>query len=147
MVEKTHTAGDVRPSLWPSLWPRLPPEIQGIASKIANYFAPDSDASATEDSYEINIELPGVAIDDIDVSVHNQVLSVKGEKSSERKEEGRSYYFSERCYGAFQRSFRLPPDADAGKVTADFKDGVLTLSVPKSAKKANTGSKIKIRSG
>ena len=141
MVEKTHTAGDVRPSPWP----RLPAEIQDIASRIANYFAPDSDASATEDSYQVNIELPGVAADDIEVSVHNQVLSVKGKKSTERKEEGRAYYFSERCYGAFQRSFRLPPDADAGKVTADFKDGVLTLSVPKTAKETKADTKIKIR--
>ena len=141
MVEKAHTAGDLRPSLWP----RLPAEIQGIATRIANYFAPESDASATEQHYEINIELPGVAAENIDVTVANQVLTLKGEKSFERKEEGRTYYFSERSYGAFQRSFRLPPDAAADNITADFKDGVLAIRIPKTAKTAPSGSKIKIR--
>jgi HSP20 family protein len=141
MVEKTHTAGDVRSSHWP----RLPDEIQGIASKIANFFAPDSDASSTDDTYEINIELPGVAVENIDVSVHDQLLTVKGEKSSEREEEGRAYYFSERSYGSFQRSFRLPPDADANNVTADHKDGVLTLRVAKTAKETKKDTKVKIR--
>ena len=142
MVEKTHTAGEVRSSLWP----RLPSEIQGIASKIANFFAPDSDASTTDEHYEINIELPGVTAENIDVSVHDQVLTVKGQKTFERKEEGRTYYFSERSYGAFQRSFRLPVDANIDGITADHKDGVLTIRVPKTAKKRAEGSKIKIRS-
>ncbi len=143
MVEKGHTAGDVTSGFWP----RLPSEIQSIARRVVNYFAPESDASATSDAYEINVELPGVAQDDIDLSVHDNVLMVKGEKKYQREEKGKTYFFSERAYGAFQRSFRLPPDSLGDQIQASFKDGVLTILVPKSSPKKETGQKIEVQSG
>ena len=71
--------------------------------------------------------------------------TIKGEKRSEREEKGRTYFFSEREYGAFQRSFRLPEDAQADDVTADFKDGVLTVKVPKAGPPPDRTKKIKVR--
>lgn len=137
MVEKSHTAG------W---WPHIYEPIRGIGEKIADWFAPRSEASAVQDCYEISLELPGVNADDIDVSVENGHLTVKGEKRFEREEKGRTYFFSEREYGAFQRSFRLPADAQAGDITADFKNGVLALKVPKAGPPKDRSKRIQIRS-
>ena len=114
MVEKSHTAG------W---WPNLYEPLRTVGQKVADWVAPRSDASAMEDSYEINVELPGVKPDDVDVSVHDNSLVVRGEKKFEREETGKSYFFSEREYGSFQRTFRLPPDADSDHIDATFGDG------------------------
>jgi HSP20 family protein len=135
MVEKTHTAG----------WlPYMSEPLHNLRSRIANWFAPASEASAAEDTYDITLELPGVETDDIDISVDGNALTVKGEKHSERTSEGRTYYFSEREYGAFQRTFRLPPDADAGAISAGHKNGVLQLSIPKVAPKQPASKRIEI---
>ena len=79
MVEKSHTAGS-RPALYEPL--------KSFGEKIADWFAPHSEASAAEDSYDISLELPGVSADDIDVSVHEGHLTIKGEKRAEREEKG-----------------------------------------------------------
>lgn len=137
MVEKSHTAG------W---WPYLYQPLKGLGERIADWFAPRSEASAVQDCYEISLELPGVNADDIDVSVEDGHLTVKGEKRFEREEKGRTYFFSEREYGAFQRSFRLPPDARPDDVTADFTNGVLVLKVPKAGPPQERTKRIQIRS-
>jgi HSP20 family protein len=128
MVEKIHTAGGTESASYPSL---LRP-FHGFRQQIADFFSPQVDAAATGETYEINIELPGVSSDDINIDVHDGTLSIKGEKHSEREEEGKTFFFSERSFGSFQRSFRLPGDVDPDKIGARFKDGVLTISVPKS---------------
>jgi HSP20 family protein len=138
MVEKTHTAG------W---WPQVYEPLRNIGAKIADWFAPASDAASTEDAYEINMELPGVEADDIDIAVNDGQLTVRGEKRFQREEKGRTYYFSEREYGAFQRSFRLPTDADADNVAADFQNGVLTVRIPKTKPRQESAKKIQIRTG
>ena len=137
MVEKSHTAG------W---WPNLYEPLRGIGERIADWFAPRSEASAVQDHYEINLELPGVKAGDIDVSIENGQVTVKGEKRFQREEKGRTYFFSEREYGAFQRSFRLPPDARTDEVTAEFSDGVLALKVPKAGPPPDRTKRIEIRS-
>ena len=81
---------------------------------------------------------------DVELTVHDGLVQVKGEKSSEREEKGDTWFFSERQYGAFQRSFRLPPDADEAKVAADMKDGVLTITVPKSAPRTQNTTRVTI---
>ncbi len=70
---------------------------------------------------------------------------MKGEKHSERKEEGEGYFFSEREYGRFQRTFRLPADAKADGVSADFTNGVLKITVPKIAEEKVQPKKIKVK--
>lgn len=136
MVEKAHTAG------W---WPNLYEPLRGIGEKVADWFAPRSEASAGQSTYDITLELPGVSSENIDVSVHDGSLTIKGEKRSEREEKGRTYFFSEREYGAFQRSFRLPADAQTDDISADFKDGVLTVNVPKVGLPPDRSKKIKVR--
>jgi len=136
MVEKTHTGG---------LWPSLYDPFRNMGSRLAEFLAPASEASLAEGAYRIAIELPGVEDKDIEVTCHDGLVVVKGEKKTEREEKGDTWYFSERQYGAFSRSFRLPPDADGDKIEADLKDGVLTLVVPKSAPKEAAATKVKIK--
>lgn len=135
MVESSHKAG-----LWPSLYEPL----RSMGHKLADWLAPASEASSNGSAYTISMELPGVAEGDIDIGVDAGVVTVKGEKKTEKEEKGETWYFSERQYGAFSRSFRLPPDADEGKVAADLKDGVLTITVPKARPEAASARKVKI---
>jgi HSP20 family protein len=136
MVEKSHTAG------WlPSVYEPL----RQMGEKVADWFAPRSEASALEDYYEINVELPGVKAEDVDITTQDNNLLVRGEKRSERTETGQSFYFSEREYGTFQRTFRLPPDADGDKIDAQFSDGVLRLRIAKQSPSMPKPKKIKIR--
>lgn len=138
MVEKSHTAG-----LWPSFYEPL----RHFGTRVADWLAPASDASSDGEAYRITMELPGVEEGDIDIAVHDGVVTVKGEKSDSREEKGETWYFSERQFGAFSRTFRLPADADDGKVEAKLKDGVLTLSVPKRQPKAAEAQKVQITRG
>jgi HSP20 family protein len=102
MVDRSHTAG----------WlPQAYAPLRRLGEKVAEWLAPKADAALAEDCYEISLELPGVAAGDIDVMVQDGSLTVQGEKRFEHEEAGWTYFFSEREYGAFQRSFRLPPDA------------------------------------
>ena len=142
MVEKSHTAAGQEEGWWPHAYRPL----RNIGQRIADFFAPHADAAATEDEYEVNIELPGVSADNIEVSVHENTLTVRGEKRFQREEKGRTFFFSEREYGAFQRSFRLPPDAALDQVTADFKDGILTVKAPKSGPPSDVARRIQVRS-
>jgi Molecular chaperone (small heat shock protein) len=139
MVEKSHTTG---------FWPGLVDPFRNLAERVSEWIAPASEASGVEDGYKIALELPGVAEPDIHISASDGVVTVKGEKKTAREEQGESWFFSERQYGAFSRSFRLPPDADAGKVEAHLKDGVLTIRVPRKApKQAEAAARIPIRTG
>ena len=143
MVEKSHTAA----SHDTGFWPQIMDPLRSAGEKIANFFAPSADAASTESVYEINVELPGVADEDIVVELHDNVLVVKGEKRFEHEEKGKTYYFSERRFGSFHRSFRLPEDVDADKVSADFTDGVLKILVPKRTPASTKARKIEVRKG
>ena len=136
MVEKSHTAG----------WlPQFYEPFQKFGQKLADWFAPRSDASALKDYYEINVELPGVSADNVDVSVHDGSLIVKGEKHYQHEETGRTYFFTEREYGSFQRTFRLPLDADCDNIDATFTDGVLCLKIAKEKPAKAKEKKVKVR--
>ena len=139
MVEKSHTAGQ---NVW---WPSVMDPLRHAGERIADFFAPSTDASATDQNYEIDIELPGVPSENIHVSVHDGVVTVRGDKHSERTEEGRTFFFSERSYGAFQRSFRLPEDANTEKISAENKDGVLKLKIAKTSPAAEKARQIKVK--
>ena len=138
MVESSHTSG---------LWPQLYEPFRTMGQRFSDWLAPASEASTDETAYRIAMELPGVEEGDIELSVDKGVVSVKGEKKSSREEKGETWYFSERQYGAFQRSFRVPADADETGVSADLKDGVLTITVPKKAPEKASAKTVKIKKG
>lgn len=94
---------------------------------------PRSDVVETDDAVEVSIELPGMDQKDIEVSLTDDTLTIKGEKKVERKDEKRGYYISERSYGAVYRSIPLPPGADPEKAEATFRNGVLTVKLPQTA--------------
>lgn len=89
-----------------------------------------SDVVEAKDHVEVSIELPGMEMKDIEVSVTDDMLTVKGEKKVERQEEKKGYYLSERSYGAIYRTIPLPPGVDGEKAEASFKNGVLTIRLP-----------------
>jgi HSP20 family protein len=93
--------------------------------------APAVDVCEDERAYKITVELPGVKRDEVTVEVHENVLSIRGEKKSEREEKKDKTHWVERSYGSFTRSFTLPPTAVAEDLKASFSDGVLTIEIPK----------------
>lgn len=101
-------------------------------------FSPSMDVSETGQQFEITAELPGLDEGDLEVTLTNGVLTIRGEKKSESRDEDkqRSHYRLERSYGAFRRSLQLPQEADAEQVSASFDKGVLRVTI---AKKAETG--------
>jgi HSP20 family protein len=92
---------------------------------------PALEMTETDDAYKLTAELPGMDAGNIEVTVADGILTINGEKKEEREEKEKDYYFSERNYGAFERSMKLPSDAAADKITAKSKDGVLTITMPK----------------
>lgn len=105
--------------------------LRHLASQVADFFAPTAEAAGDKDAYEITVELPGVNEKDINITIDNGMLMVSGEKHLEKVEKGKSYFFSERRYGRFQRSFHLPTNADQDTIDATFKDGVLMIRIAK----------------
>jgi HSP20 family protein len=91
---------------------------------------PALDVTETDKAYEITAELPGMDEKSIQVTVADGVLSISGEKRDEKREENKGYY--ERSFGSFQRSFAVPEDVDPGKIRTTFKNGVLSVTLPKS---------------
>lgn len=94
---------------------------------------------------EIKVELPGVAEDDINISVQDNNIIISGEKKSENKQEKKNYYMLERVYGSFMRSIPLPFKINGDKVCAEMDKGVLTICVPKPKKIENAAKVIKVK--
>jgi len=107
-------------------------------------WAPLVDITEDEKEYVIKAELPEVKKEDVKLTVHDDVLSISGERKYEKEEKGKKYHRVERAYGSFTRSFTLPEDADASKVAADYKDGVLKVHLPKSEKAKPKSIEVKI---
>ena len=95
-------------------------------------------------SYQITAELPGLDEKDVEVTVADGVLTIKGEKSAEKEEKKKDYYRAERSFGSFKRSFALPEGVDQGKIEANFQKGLLTITMPKVAAAQAQAKKITI---
>jgi HSP20 family protein len=94
-------------------------------------FVPRFDVKETKDAYVIKGDLPGVKEEELDVSLNGNLLTISGKREEDRREEGDAYYAMERSYGGFARSFTMPESVDGNSVTADLKNGVLTVRIPK----------------
>jgi HSP20 family protein len=92
---------------------------------------PSVDLSETDDHYEVKAEIPGMKKEDIKISVKDNVLTLSGEKKQENKTDKKNVYCVERLYGQFERSFTLPKNVKADAIKAKYKDGVLTVEIPK----------------
>ena len=94
-------------------------------------WSPAVNVEETKDGLRLSAELPGMGIDDIEIEVENNVLSLRGEKKEEEEIEDRKYHVWERCYGSFERSFTLPRTVKPDQISAHFRDGILHVHMPK----------------
>jgi HSP20 family protein len=116
---------------WPSLrMGRLFDELLG-EGRAVSVPSPAVDITEADDKYVVTAEVPGVKREDLTVELQEGVLSIRGEKKSEREEKKEKSRYLERSYGAFSRSFTLPSNADPDRIQAGFKDGVLTVTIAK----------------
>ncbi len=119
-----HQVNRVFDDFWGESW--LAPRRE-----IAAGFWPQVDVTETDKEIKISADIPGVEPKDIDVSVEDGMLTIKGEKKYEREEKEKGQYRMERSYGSFERAIELPAEVDESKAKAEFKKGVLRLTLPK----------------
>ena len=140
--------------MWPTVFDPFK-ELQDIERRIGavlsankpvqkvESFTPAVNERVDEKGYYLEIDLPGVKKEDIDISVNDGVLVVSGERKLEKKEEKPNYTRIESFFGRFERAFKLPTDADLDNIEAKYEDGVLKIFIPKKQKPA--GKKIEIK--
>lgn len=104
------------------------------------------EVSETAGGFDVTAEVPGMSEDDLEIDLSNDVLTIKGEKKAERENEGRNFHVSERRYGSFQRSFRVPDTIDRDNIDARFNNGVLTVHLPKRTEAKEQNRKINVKS-
>lgn len=109
-----------------------------------NGWRPAIDVYEDKEKITLEAELPGVKQEDVDISIDNKVLTIKGEKKFDKKDKNKEYFRVERAEGTFVRSFTLPNDIVIDEIEAAYKNGILTVSIPKSPEKVP--KKIKINS-
>ncbi len=131
--------------MWPSPFGRSLFDVQPFAQRESTWAAPAVDITEGEKAYEITAELPGMDEKNVEVKFADGVLTIKGEKQEAKEEKKKDYYLSERSYGSFQRAFQVPDGVDADKIEASFKNGVLTMTMPKSAEAQKSTKKITVK--
>ena len=105
---------------------------------------PSLDVAETKSDLVVKVELPGMDPKDIDISLSDGVLTIKGEKKQEKEEKEEGYHLIERSYGSFTRSIQLPKDVQSDKISASFKNGILKVVLPKSEEAKKKEIKIKV---
>lgn len=95
------------------------------------YWAPAVDIAESKDNLTVNVEVPGMKKEDVKVTFQDGILTIKGERKQEKEEKDKSFHRVERSYGSFCRSFTLPTMVQGDKIKANYKDGVLSIALPK----------------
>lgn len=108
-------------------------------------FSPKINVSENDKDIEVTVEVPGMDQNDVDVSLKDDVLTIKGEKKQEKEEKDKEYYHVERSYGSFYRSLQVPCEVDQDNINAAFKKGVLKITLPKSIKAQENVRKIEVK--
>jgi len=106
---------------------------------------PAVDIAEKDNAYEITADLPGMDEKSVEVQLSNGNLTIKGEKKEEKEEKKKDFYLQERHYGSFERTFGVPEGVDADKIEANFKKGVLTISLPKKPEAQKPAKKIDVK--
>jgi HSP20 family protein len=115
------------------------------ASNGSDTMSPVVDITESDTAYEMSAELPGMTEKEIDVELSGNMLTLKGEKQTAKEQKDKNMFLSERSYGTFQRSFAVPDGVDRDNVTANFANGVLTITMPKTAKALELQKKIEVK--
>lgn len=108
-------------------------------------FTPTVNTREGEDAYYVEVDLPGVKKDDMNIDVKDNILTISGERKIEKEDSEKDYYQIESSYGKFERSFSLPDNVDVEGIQAESKDGVLEVVIPKVKKEAKKAKKIEIK--
>ena len=108
-------------------------------------WSPEVDISEDDHGYLLKADLPEMKKDDVKVTVEDGILSVSGERKTEKEDLKKKFHRIERCYGTFRRSFTLPEDADSTKVTAEFRDGVLKVHLPTTPVAKSRTTQVKVQ--
>lgn len=108
-------------------------------------YAPAVDIAEQENEFVVKVELPGVAKEDVKVSLESNILTIKGEKKQEKEEKNKNFHRVERSYGSFQRSFTLPSSVKSEKIDAVFANGILSISLPKVEEAKPKQIEVKVR--
>lgn len=124
---------------FPARWPSF--SLGPLAAAVP---APAIEMSETEKAYKLTVEVPGMEAEDIEVTVDDRMLVISGEKREEHEEKDKDYLYTERSYGSFDRRIALPAAADAEKIAAKVKKGVLEIRLPKTANAGKAKRKIAI---
>jgi len=128
-----------------SIFGKLPARVEPAQDMLAMAdWMPSVDISETEAGYLIKAEIPEVKKEDVKVTIENGMLTISGERKQEKEEKDKKFHRIERSYGSFVRSFRMPDDAEENTVKADFKDGMLNVTLPKSAKTESKAVKVEV---
>jgi HSP20 family protein len=107
-------------------------------------FLPSLDLAETKNEFVVKAEVPGMTPKDINISLAQGVLTIRGEKKQEKEEKEENYHFVERSYGSFSRSVRLPGEVQSDKIKAAYKDGILRVTLPKTEETKKKEVKIKV---
>jgi len=123
------------------------PAMQGLRPFAAGamFGMPPIDVKEGASAYRLSVELPGLNREDIDLSIENGALMIRAHKVEEKEDLSAAHRISERHYGRMERSFPLPSDVDTARIEAAYKDGVMTVTLPKTAERERAGSRIQIR--
>jgi HSP20 family protein len=116
---------------WPSFVNRHFGNFWNETEEDSVVWKPRMDVKETKEAYELLADLPGLSKKDINISLNDDVLTVKGERKTEEKKEDEDRYYAERTFGSFSRSFKLPTKVASEKIKAEYKNGVLRLTLPK----------------
>ncbi len=108
-------------------------------------WAPAVDVAEGEDSYTVKMELPGVKKDDVKITLESNILTIRGEKKAESEVKEKNYHRTERSYGSFQRSFTLPTTVKNDRIDAVYKDGILTVTLPKAEEAKPRQIEVKVK--
>jgi HSP20 family protein len=125
------------------LFPELFEDI-GTMKSARDEWVPSLDIAETETDVMIKAEVPGIDPKELDISVSDNILKIKGEKKEEKEEKTKSFHRCERSYGSFTRSVTLPAEVDASEIEAKAKDGILTITIPKHEVKEEQKVKIEV---
>jgi len=108
-------------------------------------WTPAVDITEHDDEYLVKVELPGVNKDEVKLTLENNILTIRGEKKQEKETKKENYHRVERSYGSFQRSFTLPAAVKSDKIDASYKDGILTVSLPKAEEAKPKQIEVKVK--
>ena len=109
-------------------------------------WTPSCNVSESPEEYRVEAELPGVKQEDMELKVEDRLLTLRGERHEEKEEKGKKFHRMESSYGSFMRSFTLPDDADEAMVHAEYKDGLLTVRIPRTTRKESKARAVEIKS-